>query len=148
MVRAKNTTHGMSQTPTYQTWQAMCRRCRDPNFIVYADYGGRGITVCRRWANSFEAFLEDMSERPSKRHSIERIDNARGYEPGNCRWATQTEQMRNTRASKFLTHEGATRTMAEWAECAGISYGALQCRISQGWSVTEALTTPVRPMRR
>ncbi len=99
--REANVTHGHSRprrTPTYGTWTAMRKRCMNPKDKYYADYGGRGITVCARWL-SFENFLADMGERPAGR-SIDRIDNARGYEPGNCRWATAREQRANQRAPR------------------------------------------------
>jgi hypothetical protein len=93
--------HGMSESITYRSWKAMIQRCHNPNAQHYAYYGGRGITVCDRWRLSFADFLADMGERPSLLQSIDRYpDNDGGYEPGNCRWATRTQQQRNTRRSK------------------------------------------------
>lgn len=85
------------RTSEYCIWKGMRQRCDNPNNDDYKNYGGRGITVCDRWSESFEAFLADMGRRPSPQHSIDRIDNDGDYEPGNCRWATPIEQRRNQR---------------------------------------------------
>ena len=96
------TTHGHSKrrSPEYNAWSNMRQRCNNPQATGYSDYGGRGITVCSRW-DSFEAFLEDMGNKPSPKHSLDRINNAGEYGPGNCRWATRLEQNRNTRSSRL-----------------------------------------------
>lgn len=95
-------THGHSRGATYTSWVEMNRRCKDdPACRDYARYAGRGITVCERWRNDFAAFLSDMGERPGRGYSIDRIDNNRGYEPGNCRWATRVQQRRNQSRTKL-----------------------------------------------
>jgi hypothetical protein len=99
----KNKTHGLTIngiTPEYRAWSALKNRCYNKSNKDFRKYGGRGISVCQRWADSFMAFFEDMGPRPSKRHSIDRINNDGNYEPGNCRWATPKEQVNNRRCSR------------------------------------------------
>jgi len=137
------TTHGMSSSLDYKIWQAMVQRCINHNSLDYKDYGGRGIVVCDSWLK-FEAFYRDMGPRPSKDHSLDRIDNNGPYCKENCRWATKKEQGNNQRSNRLLTHNGDTRTMSEWSASIGIPYVTLQSRIVRGWDVDRALTEPVR----
>lgn len=124
--------HGMHNTPEYFRWLSMKARCTNPENPRYADYGGRGITVCKRWMHSFEAFLSDVGERPTPEHSIDRIDNDRGYEPTNVRWATKQEQANNRRDNVRVTFNGETRTLAGWARLAGVTPEAVAWRHKHG----------------
>lgn len=90
------------RTAEYRTWVTMNQRCGNPKNPRFSDYGGRGIVVCAEWKSSFEMFFREMGARPSADHSIDRIDNEKGYEPGNCRWATRSEQQRNTRRGRAI----------------------------------------------
>ena len=131
-------THGLSESETYRTWCHIKDRCNNPNDKRYADYGGRGITVCERW-RTFENFIEDMGVRPAAT-SIDRIDNNKGYSPGNCRWATRVEQARNVRTNVLLCIDGVTATIAEWNEKQStVSYEAIRARLKRGWSDKEAV---------
>ncbi len=139
-----NKRHGMWNTPIYHCWSDMKCRCVNCDHIDYPDYGGRGICVCSKWLESFEAFLADMGPRPSSKHSLDRIDNEGNYEPANCRWATQIQQHRNCRRNHQLTFQGKTQCLVEWAEEMGINRLTLSARLlSYGWSVERALTEPV-----
>ena len=124
--------HGMTETPEYNIWCLMKRRCGNPRCRAYPRYGGRGITVCERWLHSFENFYADMGPRPSIKHSLDRIDNDLGYSPENCRWATAREQAYNTRDTTLITHNGRTLNLAEWSNETGISVKLLRSRCDQG----------------
>lgn len=137
-------THGRSKTSEYGIWRNMRSRCRNPRDPKFSDYGSRGITVCVRWDDSFEAFLSDMGERPSPDLSIDRINNDGNYEPGNCRWATASEQINNTRRNKCLTVDGRTLTATQWAREVGLDPATVLGRVEQGWPATAAVKTPRR----
>lgn len=122
--------------PLYRIWYGIISRCNNPDIPAYPNYGGRGIKVCDRWSGDlgFENFVNDMGERPSKNHSIDRIDVNGNYEPSNCRWATQKEQCNNTRRSVFLTHDGRTQTLKQWCEELGCNYGVVGSRRHHGYT--------------
>jgi hypothetical protein len=94
-----NFQHGMSGTPEFEAWRQMVYRCTDPNHAHYKKYGGRGITVCEEWLKDPRPFIEHVGLRPSARHSVDRIKNDRGYEPGNVKWSTPNEQALNRRGT-------------------------------------------------
>ncbi len=140
----QNKTHGASHTAEYNTRNRMLGRCTNPNDPAYCNYGGRGISVCDRWLNSFENFLEDMGYRPTADHSIDRIDNNGNYEPGNCRWATRIEQNNNRRDNVFYNYKGIDYSLAQLADLSGINTGTIRHRIETGMSVENAVETPAR----
>lgn len=142
----RSRTHGKTQTPEYRTWASIKRRCCNPNQAAYPEYGGRGILICERWSNSFEAFLDDMGPKPTPKHTIDRIDNMRGYDQDNCRWATMKEQRYNQVIGR-LHPMGECRSVVEAAEHYGISLRLLYSRLNKGWAEHRALTTPPRQPR-
>jgi hypothetical protein len=119
-------------------------RCNNKSAPAFARYGAVGITVCERWNDSFEAFLQDVGPRPSPKHSLDRIDNSGNYEPGNCRWATQIEQIRNSRAVKMVTVLGETMSVADARRkfAPHTPKGTISARLHRGWPIEKALLTP------
>ena len=130
---------GGKVTGEWAAWKGMRQRCLSPSHKRYPLYGGRGISVCDRWRDSFEAFLEDMGPKPSPRHSIEREDVNGNYGPDNCRWATQREQCRNQRRNRIVVYQGRTMTLAELVELTGIEHSHLRYHLAQGRSPDEAV---------
>lgn len=128
----------MTDTPTYIAWTNMKARCLNPKQTGYKDYGGRGITICDRWLNSFENFLADMGECPAGL-SLDRERSDENYEPGNCRWVTWTKQMNNQRKTIRLTHAGRTMSLSEWAVETGLSRECIRGRLKLAWSIERAL---------
>lgn len=128
----KHRTHGMYGSPEYKSWAAAKQRCLNPNTPGFEEYyGGRNITMCAEWCSDFMAFFRHIGPRP-KGTSLDRIDNEKGYEPGNVRWATPALQMRNTRRTITITHNGETLTLTEWSERTGIPRVTLWERNDKG----------------
>lgn len=143
---ARSTTHGHAARgaydSTYNTWAAMIQRCTNTSLENYPRYGGRGITVCERWRESFVAFLEDVGNRPEGT-SIERINNDGNYELSNVRWATRAEQSNNKANSRRVEYEGAMLTVAELADRVDLPYDALYKRLFyRRMSVADAIAKP------
>ena len=136
--------NGLTNSAEHRCWAMMKNRCYNPKYSLYYRYGGRGISVCDRWLNSFLAFYEDVGVRPSTKHSIDRINNEGNYEPGNVRWATRLEQSRNRSHVKMLSHNGETKHIADWASEYGLNPNTIRSRVRAGWTVEAALTTPVK----
>jgi len=129
-----------SLDPLYKTWQAMMQRCYNPNTPWYHRYGGRGILVCDRW-HEYDNFLADVSPKPPGT-SLDRIDNNSGYGPTDFRWATQKQQVRNSRSVKLIAYKGETRLLKEWTELLGLEYQMIKQRILSGWSTEDAFEKP------
>lgn len=128
---------------TYYTWQAIKSRCLNKDDKRFKDYGGRGITICKRWANNYQNFLSDMGLPPTSNHQIDRIDNNGNYEPSNCRWVTQTQNARNKRNNRLITAFGKTQTLVEWEEETGIAAPTIRRRIDKyGKTAEEAVSVP------
>ncbi len=140
VVRARNTTHGEAHTRTYESWKNMRRRCLDKRNVAYKHYGGRGITVCARWAR-YENFLADMGPMPEKA-VIDRIDNDKGYHPQNCRWVSWLQSGRNKRNHRYLTARGETLPLWRWVELSGLTSATIIKRLTRGWTEEDAVTRP------
>lgn len=126
----------------YNRYRAIIARCEDENCPAYSRYGARGIAVCERWRNDFAAFVADVGECPLG-HTLERINNDRGYECGNVRWATSRDQANNTASNRLVTVDGVTRTVAQWGRHWGFKQGIISSRLSRGWSPEDAVTRPL-----
>lgn len=126
-------THGLKNTREYRIWHGMKTRCFNKNSKDYHRYGGRGIAVCEKWANSFENFLADIGKCPSPSHQIDRIDNNRGYSPDNCRWATCRENNNNRTTTHFIEVNGRRQSLESWAAELGINSCTIRKRIEAGW---------------
>ena len=143
-LQQRNYTHGLTHTRLHNIWGLMIQRCYNPQTPCYEAYGGRGITVCDEWRESFQAFYEWAMVNGYKDNlTVDRKDNEKGYSPDNCRWVTRKVQANNTRRNHYINYSGEKHTVSEWAEIIGIMPDTLRCRIIRGWSVEKALTTPL-----
>ncbi len=122
-----------------QRWQVMRERCLGRNRPEWHRYGGRGITICDRWINSYQNFRDDMGLPPSPHHSLDRIDNDKGYSPDNCRWATRKEQSRNRCDNVTISFDGKSLTIAEWSEVTGICHATIRSRYARKWPIEQIL---------
>jgi hypothetical protein len=145
----RNVGHNLSKHPLYPIWLGMMQRCHNPRSKPYVYYGSRGITVCERW-HSVENFIADIAPRPSAKHTLDRINNDRGYSPDNCRWATRSEQRDNQRplshqrgqhrTNRIITAFNKSLHLAEWAKQTGIHRATISTRLRAGWPPEKALT--------
>lgn len=129
---------GRSKHPLYYIWAAMHQRCLDPNHSAFKYYGGRGIKVCVRWLD-FWSFVQDVGSRPSKSHSIERVNPDGNYTPENCRWATAGEQSVNKRNTRWIEIGGRKMLASEWAKELGLSTPTILARLRNGMSAEQAV---------
>ncbi len=143
-MRKVATTHGMSSLPEYKIWKNIITRCTNPKSKSYARYGAVGIGVCKEWRDDFASFYKSMGCRPSTIHSIERIDNSKGYCPNNCKWGTDAEQRRNKSTNHMIEHNGLRLCIADWSAKTGLHKNTIRNRLILGWSVAKTLTTPSR----
>jgi hypothetical protein len=132
--------HGMSKSPEYKAWdnaRSRCYRQKDPKYPLY---GGRGISMCEEWRNSFEAFYADMGPRPTSKHSLDRVDGNGHYEPKNCRWATIEEQNNNRSSNRHITVSGVSMTVAQASQKYRIPHHKILARVNCGMSGDEAIS--------
>jgi hypothetical protein len=131
--------NGGKGTVEYYAWANMKTRCYNPNYFLYFRYGGRGIKVCDEWVKSFTKFLEDVGEKPTKDHSLDRIDNNGDYEPNNVRWATKKQQTDNRRSTILVTVGDVTLPLIDWCHKTGVQYKTAHARIKRGWTRERAI---------
>lgn len=144
-LNARNTTHGQSKGRLFRIWSGMISRCEIPSATGYERYGAKGITVCERWRDSFEAFKEDVGECPSDEHSLDRKDNHLGYFKDNCRWATPKRQAYNSSRARLIEFNGVTANVSDWERASGLK-ACIGYRLDHGWSVRDAILTPTKNM--
>lgn len=141
----KHEMHGMYGTKLYKTWNNMISRCYCPSFGRFNNYGGRGITVCDEWRQSFVAFMTwALASGYRDELTLDRIDNNGNYEPNNCRWITNAAQQLNKRTNRHITFNGETKTVKEWADIMGLHPRTLATRLDLGWTAEAALTRAVK----
>ena len=138
---ARNRTHGKSDTRLYRIYRNMIQRCKNKNHAFYPRYGGRGIAICDEWKDflAFESWA--LANGYADGLTIDRIDNDGAYEPSNCRWVPIGEQQRNRSSNHYVTIDGETHCLAEWAEINGLSYATVEGRLHHGWDDVSAVTT-------
>lgn len=149
VLKERNTRHGMYGIRLYRVWHSMKIRCYAENNSSYARYGGRGITICDEWLdfkNFYDWSIENgyIEDADFGECTLDRMDNDGNYCPENCRWISMKQQQRNKRSNHLITHNGETKTIAEWAEEFQISPSVINTRLYRGWNEIKALTTPLR----
>lgn len=140
---------GNGRNYIYRRWQHMIQRCHNPNDQDYGRYGAKGVYVCDRWrfgeagVSGFVLFMQDIGNYARRNLTLDRIDNSKGYEPGNVRWATAKEQANNRSSTRLLTIDGDTRPLSEWSAMYNVGSKTILHRLKRGMSHAEAITTPL-----
>lgn len=141
LIIAKRRSHGLSYHPIHAVWDSMVQRCTNSRHAAWKNYGGRGISVCKRWMK-FENFVHDMLPAYRQGLTLERRNNSRGYSPGNCYWATRTEQARNTRVNRTIDTPNGQMLIVEASELSGIRQDTLRWRVVNGWPTKQLFLKP------
>jgi len=134
------TKHSKHLSSEYVSWESMKQRCLNPKCKSYPNYGKRGILICERWINSFQNFFDDLGTKPSKNHSLERLDVNGNYTPENCIWGTKFQQDRNRRSNVIINYNGESKVLLDWARQFNIPYQTISRRLKNGMSVEDAFT--------
>lgn len=131
--------HGKHESRLYNIWHGIKQRCCNAKNAAYERYGGRGITLCDEWRDSFETFYNwAIANGYADNLTLDRVDNGSGYSPDNCRWATRKMQQNNMRTNRLITYNGKTQSLKQWAAELGINYRTLHYRLQNGWSIDTA----------
>lgn len=130
--------------PELKVWEGMVDRCTNPKNKDWKWYGGKGVTLCAEWRDNPATFIAHIGPRPSPKHSVDRIDGTKGYEPGNVRWATMTEQARNRSNNRMVEVAGVSMCLVVAAETVGLPYTVVKNRLAKGWTEQRALSEPLR----
>lgn len=139
----QRSTYKWERPTEFKIWDSMIQRCENPKHKSFGNYGGRGIAVCQAWRDSYKQFFSDVGERPSPKHSIDRINNQGNYEPSNVRWASSQQQTRNSRRNRYITAFGRTQVLEDWASELGLASQSLIWRLDVGkWPIERALSEP------
>lgn len=146
--RLLHTSHGLHDTKAYNSWTNIKARTTNPKCKEYKWYGARGIVMCDAWMNSFETFYEHVGDPPDPTYSIDRIDNEKGYEPGNVRWASAKAQNNNRRSNVLIAAHGRSLTASQWSDEIGIKRSTISARIRNGWLGEDAVSLKASPLAR